>query len=253
MSISISPAPEELELLGFAPDARGLMIHVRARRRSVSCPDCGTPSIRVHSRYTRLLADLPWQSTSVRLRVQTRRFFCAESECDRRIFAERLTATAATHARRTHRLAACLHRLGIELGDEAGARFAIYLGVRTSPDTLLRHIRPDAPAAPSAAPRVLGVDAWAYRKGRIYGTILVDPERSRIVDLLPDRSADSFAAWLQAHPGVEVITRDRSGLYEDGAHRGATQAIHVADRWHLVRNLTDAVERVLDGRRALLR
>jgi transposase len=101
--------------------------------------------------------------------------------------------------------------------------------------------------------RALGVDEWAYRKGRNYGTILVGLERSRVVGLLPNRSSDSFAEWLKEHPGVEIITRDRSNLYADGASRSAPKAVQVADRWHLIRNLTDAVERALQGRATLLR
>lgn len=254
MPLPLFPAPGELELISLAPDAHGLTIHVRAKRRFVPCPDCGESTGRVHSRYSRTLADLPWHGTAVRLRVQTRRFFCPAADCERRIFAERLSGTADRYARRTHRLTTRLRQIALALGGEAGSRLSRHLAVDVSPDTLLRRIRAGAPSTATSSPiRVLGVDEWAYRKGRDYGTILVDLERSRVVDLLPDRSADSFAAWLQEHPGVEVISRDRSSLYAEGASRGAPDATHVADRWHLIRNLTDAVERALEGRSALLR
>lgn len=251
--LPLFPAPKELELIALAPDARGITIHMRAKRRSVPCPDCGELSERVHSRYTRTLADLPWHGTTVLLRVQTRRFFCPAPTCERRIFAERLSETAARYARRTFRHAESLRSIALALGGEAGARLTRHLAVSVSPDTLLRRIRAGIQPMTIASPRVLGVDEWAYRKGRNYGTILVDLERSRVVDLLPDRSADSFAAWLQEHPGVEIITRDRSSLYADGASRGAPNAAQVADRWHLIKNLTDAVERALVGRSALLK
>lgn len=253
MSHPLFPGPGELELISLAPDAHGITIHVRAKRRFVPCPDCGEASDRVHSRYSRTLADLPWHGTAVRLRVQTRRFFCPVPECERRIFAERLSGTASRYARRTKRLAASLREVALALGGEAGSRLSRHLSIGVSPDTMLRHIRAGIQPTTSDLPRVLGVDEWAYRKGRNYGTILVDLERSRVVDLLPGRSSESFAAWLEQHPGIQVITRDRSGIYAEGARCGAPKAVQVADRWHLIKNLTDAVERALVGRSGLIR
>jgi transposase len=95
-----------------------------------------------------------------------------------------------------------------------------------------------------AAPRVIGLDEWAWRRGRRFGTIACDLERHQVVDLLPERSAPSVAQWLQAHPTVEIVCRDRSGLYAEGIRQGAPQAIQVVDRFHLVRNLRDALERL---------
>ena len=91
--------------------------------------------------------------------------------------------------------------------------------------------------------RVLGVDDWAWRKQQNYGTLLMDLEQSKVIDLLPDRSAESFARWLQGHPEVAIITRDRSGLYADGARKSAPFAAQITDRYHLVSNLAEAVER----------
>lgn len=91
----------------------------------------------------------------------------------------------------------------------------------------------------------MGVDDWAFCRGHRYGTILVDLERRSLVDLLPDRSSEIWTTWLKAHPGVQLIGRDRAEAYAQGARQGAPQALQVADRWHLLKNLGDAVERFL--------
>lgn len=252
MNATLLPGPAELRLDHLISASDAITIVVQATRESVPCPDCQQPSSRVHSRYTRTLADLPWQGVSVRLRLHTRRFFCSSLTCARQIFTERLPDTAARYARRTTRLHNALQLLGLRVGGEPGAGLAHALGMPSSGDTLLRRARQFVPAA-STTPRVLGVDDWAWKRGHRYGTILVDLERHVVVDLLPDREASSLEHWLQAHPGIEILSRDRSSAYADGASKGAPQAVQVADRWHLLKNLTDAVERVLQGKHSQLR
>jgi transposase len=244
--------PGGLVVVQVLPEPDRVTVVARPRVPTAACPDCRVPSSRVHSRYERRLADLPWQGRPVTVRVWARRFFCAEPACPRRTFAERLPGIARPSARRCERLADVQRQVALALGGEAGARLSARLALATSADTLLR-LAASATRAEPPPPRVLGVDEWAWRKGRRYGTILVDLERKKVVDLLPDRDAGSFAAWLRDHPGVEVVARDRADVYADGARRGAPRAVHVADRWHLLRNLGEAVRTAVGAHHAAVR
>lgn len=211
---------------------------------TADCPRCGTPSDRIHSRYRRTVADLPCQDRPVVLRLVVRKFRCARLDCPQTIFCERLSRLLDPHARSTTRLTEAHRAVGFALGGEAGARLAARLDMPTSPDTLLRRVKtaPDEPAAP---PRYVGIDDWAVRRGQRYGTIVIDLERGRVLDLLPGRDGEALKAWLREHPGVEVLTRDRWAAFAQAATEAAPQARQVADRFHLLRNLREAVERLL--------
>lgn len=246
------PDPTQLCLDGLEIEDQVLILTLSTTSKQAMCPYCSTVSKRVHSHYQRQPRDLPCFGYRVQLNLQVQRFFCDNKQCDHRTFAERLATVLAPYARQTDRLAHQLQVVAFVAGGETGTRLLDKLGMPVSPDTLIRIIR-DSPEPGVITPRVLGVDDWAIRKGQNYGTILVDLEKQQPVDLLKESSAETLATWLKAHPGVEVISRDRGTEYIKGATEGAPEAIQVADRWHLLKNLHETLERYLEGDQACLK
>jgi transposase len=233
-----------LSIVTVTKGADQLVVVASGRLPEAACPKCSAIGQRVHSSYERRLQDIPWCGIGVTVELRVRRFYCDNAECGKRTFSERLPGFADAYQRRTTRLQATLQRLGFALGGEAGARLAQRLGMAVSADTLLRVIRRSQPP-PVSALSAIGVDDWAYRRGHHYGTIVVDLLTHRPIEVLPDRQSETVEAWLGAHPEVSVISRDRAGAYAEAAREGAPQAVQVADRWHLLNNVREVIERVL--------
>jgi transposase len=246
MSISL-PLPVGVRLLRseISEHDQAVVLFLCMTARSAACPLCRHKSRRVHSRYWRSLADLPCMGTPVRWRLRIRRFFCDNPHCRCQTFSESLPSLVSHHAHSTNRLRQAQECIGQAVGARPGARLTRALQMPTSATTLLRLER-SAPVPPAPGPRVLGVDDWAFRKGRRYGTILLDLERHHVVALLPDRCAESLARWLKAHPGVQIVSRDRAGAYAEGARQGVPDAVQVADRFHLLKNAVEALQRLLE-------
>ena len=242
-----------------------ITIVVTSAASSACCPVCHHWSWRVHSRFIRRFADLPISSRATVLEFWGRRFFCVSNRCPRRTFREQVREIGPAYQRHTTALHQAVERLGFALGGRPAVRLAYAQGFPNLECTRIR--RRDVPAdrahvtGPSRmaflravrsatlptppAPRQMGVDDWAWSKGKTSGTLIVDLETHRPVDLLSDRTADTFAAWLHERPGIEMISRDRWGAYTEGAQQGAPQALQVADRFHVVKNFVEALERFL--------
>jgi transposase len=229
-------------------------VHVQVRRttRTARCPACGRRSGRVHSRYTRRVADEPIGGRPVEIHLEIRRLRCGTRSCPRRTFAEQVPQLVERRARRSVPLLRLLQDIGLTIGGRPGARFAERRTIDVSRMTLIRLVRA-LPAPAMSCPDVLGVDDFALRRQHRYGTVLVDVAASKIVDLLPDRTAGSVSTWLGQRQPPRLICRDRAGEYANGCRVGAPDAVQVADRFHLACNSSDTLERVLHRHAAALR
>ncbi|MFT4760563.1 MAG: transposase [Paraglaciecola sp.] len=237
------PNIENLHLIALKIDNNELVITTRIDSGFYLCPACKCSSSKQHSYYIRQLSDVAWAGVPTTLNLKVHKFFCESTNCQQKIFTERIEGLPS-YARRTNRQKAQLEAIGLRTGANEGTCLCKRLGIKVSSSTILKILHQIAPPC-FKAPKVLEVDDWAFRKGHVYGTILVDLEEHKPIDLLPDREAETLEKWLKEHPGVEIISRDRASAYSIGAKNGAPDAIEVADRWHLLKNMTDALKRMM--------
>jgi transposase len=238
------PYPDQLSLDEYRLSTDTLDLNISNHTLTAQCTNCGAPATRIHGHYQRLLADLPCCGRQIHIHWTVRRFFCDSPSCPKITFTEQLPTFAHKYARKTKRLSDKLYRLGLEIGGEMGKRVSKNFDIFTSGDYLIRLIRLHPEQSPRT-PKVLGIDDWAWRKRHTDGTILVDLERRCVIDLLPDRQPETIAQWLRSHTEVEIISRDRGQEYIEGINQGLPGVVQVADRFHLLRNQLEALQRMM--------
>ncbi len=245
------PLPDGIFISSVRTTTTELVVHIASRQVWAACPLCQQPSERVHGHYGRTVADLPCGGQRVILALTVRKFVCAKPCCPQKIFTERLAELVQSSARMTNRLREALVALGLATSAEVSERLAPSLGMRVPASTLLRRLRTVA-CPPPASVRILGVDDFAWKKGQTYGTLLVDLELRKPIELLPDRKEETLTAWLLTHPEIDVISRDRGGEYAAAAKKGAPQAQQIADKFHILKNLRDGLKELMARKQKVL-
>src|SRR5215469_15943326 len=233
--------PSGLEITACSHQEGILWVSLLSTQTTSHCPLCGSPATRIHSRYQRKLADLPSTGQPVRFLLTVRKFFCDVPTCPRKIFAERLAPFVAPWARVTARLFQMVQIIGLATGGRLGVRVTDRMGIQTSRITILRRIMA-LPTEPVGQVVQLGIDDFSFKRGRKFGTILVNMQTHQVIDVLADRKAETSAIWMGGHPEIELVSRDRGGDYASAAATGAPQAVQCADRFHMLKNLGEALE-----------
>ncbi len=241
---SLLALPEGMRIDQLQITEEGLIIAVAATHPTSGCPLCSEVSLSIHSHYRRILRDVPCAGRRVQLVLTMRKFYCRNRLCEQKIFTERLSAFVEPWARMTIRYCEQVTSIGLATCGKGGTRLAARLGIQTTRQTILRRIM-DLPDSSAGVILFLGIDDFSFRRGCRFGTILVNLESRRVVDLLPDREVETSAAWMRQQLDLMVVSRDRGGTYASAAAQGAPQATQCADRFHLFKNLGETVEDLL--------
>jgi len=241
------PHLRDFRLLSYSRETKRLILTLERVTQSAPCPVCGTAAHRIHSRYQRSVWDLSIQTVQVLLHLHVRKFYCDRPDCPRRIFTERLPQVTSPHGRISFGLRQFLGQLGREQGGASAARSATLQGMQATARAILRFMHA-LPLPPITPPQIIGLDEWAWKRGQRYGAMVVDLERKRPIALLPDRSQQTVIHWLKRYPTINIVARDRSKEFAAAIKEALPQAKHVADRWHVAKNLTEHLDKVVSAR-----
>lgn len=238
----------ELDLLDYKIHTGNVTIFMKSRKKTQSCPLCSVLSTKLHSYYYRIFRDLPVLDNKVLIKLKCRKFYCENNTCNRKIFVEPLNNAFSKYGRTTNRLSRKLLNIALLVGGNMGAKLSNTLNIATSSSTFIRLIHKQKMPQDFEADTV-GIDDWAYNKGRNYGTAIIDLNSRKIIDLLPDRESKTVEDWFKQRPYIKTVTRDRFARYAKGVSNGAPQADQIADRWHLIKNMGDALNKLLERTR----
>lgn len=240
---------ELFEVTAFQHTDQEVTISVQSRLKECPCPRCNIHSRTLHSFYYRTVKDLPAFGHMVFLKLKARKWYCKNPDCIRKVFTERFNHFFECYKRTSSRLRDKLLKIAVLVGGNPGAKLCHTLQLSVSSSTLIRLTSQQQFVTDGSFFEAIGIDDWAFKKGVKYGTAIVNLHQHKVVDLLPDRETATLENWLDNHPEVTVITRDRFNRYALAATNSLPHAAQVADRWHLLKNMGDALKKLLERKR----